>query len=1047
MILTKGNINEINIDLFIEQKILSDQLDSILIIVPTNRKLRDLKKKIIDNFIHKPVSKINIETLTTFSTKLLREYIGFTPLSEAAATVLIKRTADELELSYFSYYNKGIPFGTLDKIKNVISEYKKHGISPSDLIREADKLIGGEKNKALDIANIYKVYLERSKKLTALDIGDIYSLLLDLDKKFAAELFNNIYNHVEMVILDGFDEFTNQEIKIIDIISNIVDANLIINFDFYQKNKYLFSHLNQIHLNLLKHGFRKISDTTPMEISGFRNFIRSELFNENKEGLYSRYKNRVFKTKHTNRNREAEFIAKTIKNLILNEKVEPENICVAFNIIGNYSSLIRDIFSEYGIPINLTDRITLKSSQPVIAAISLLELIENDFNYHDLMRVLTNGFLEFEDIDLNNLIFVATELKITRGLKNWDLSVKDAVKLLDFNADISNNAKLIIIKKYEKAAEDIRKISKLLLPFRGKNTKEEFFANFKKLLLKLKLPSIVSDNSHGREEEFIKSITVLLQTLNEVLLLIHEENAEKKYSLHFFIDQIKTISNWARFNIKEKSDYGVLVTSVNEIRGLKFDILFLGGMCDGDFPTKYFPEIFFSGSFQKKEQFHQTEERYHFYQALCSWENLLYLTIPQNDMVKELVESTFITDISKIIDFSVPESEFKNTVFTDQQLQVAYSENKNNKRLTKLITKRKIDISKLDENIFIRNQRTELPFADNKYSGFIGTDDKEILNFLKSNSENDFSVSQLETFAKCPYKYFAERILKLKTLEEPSDEAEPIELGNVLHSILYDFYTRIVDEKIPIIQIGSEQFNELKKILFEIAEDKINKLNLSSPLAFFEREKILGIEGKKENSILHKFLEFEIDNLGEFKPSLFEFTFDNFFLENDKTEVTPFSVNKVKLRGKIDRIDIDDENQFFNIIDYKLKGRKPTVQELKKGLSLQLPTYLMAGEHFLKNIHNKDVHGNKMIIYSLDFKEDNFGPKPIIITGKKTLDSGEIKKLNEDLLLSSKEKIFEYHRNITRGKFNLSELEDRKEKVCKYCNFKALCRVQEVFGV
>lgn len=45
MILTKGNIKEINIELFINSILDSNKLDSLLIIVPTNRKLRELKKK------------------------------------------------------------------------------------------------------------------------------------------------------------------------------------------------------------------------------------------------------------------------------------------------------------------------------------------------------------------------------------------------------------------------------------------------------------------------------------------------------------------------------------------------------------------------------------------------------------------------------------------------------------------------------------------------------------------------------------------------------------------------------------------------------------------------------------------------------------------------------------------------------------------------------------------------------------------------------------------------------------------------------------------
>ncbi|MCU0406865.1 MAG: hypothetical protein MUE64_07840, partial [Ignavibacteriaceae bacterium] len=65
---------------------------------------------------------------------------------------------------------------------------------------------------------------------------------------------------------------------------------------------------------------------------------------------------------------------------------------------------------------------------------------------------------------------------------------------------------------------------------------------------------------------------------------------------------------------------------MNEIRGLNFDYLFIGGLNDGDLPTRFTPEIFFSGSFAREEVQHQVEQRYLFYQALCTWKKKLYLS-------------------------------------------------------------------------------------------------------------------------------------------------------------------------------------------------------------------------------------------------------------------------------------------------------------------------------------------------------------------------------------------------------------------------------------
>ena len=1044
MILTKGKIKEFNIELFIENKISANELDTVLIIVPTNRRQRSLKKKIIDNFRDEPVSVINIETISTLADKLLSENLGFTSLSEAASSVLIRESAETLDLNYFAAYSKGIPFGTLEKIKNVISEYKRHGISPERLLAESSKLSGGEKKKACDISAIYSLYLQKCRRLSAFEIGDVYSALLDLDRSDFLKTFIEKFPSISTIILDGFDEFSNLEIKIIDLLSASVDDNLIVSFDYSSSNESLFAHLTETYNILHDYGFIRIKDLTPIDQDDFRNNIRTNLFKHNQTRINKKYKNIIFKNRVNNRIDELELIAKTIKLEVLNNSISPENICVAFNNIGNYSSNARDVFTQYGIPFNLSDRLPLKTSQPVIAALSLLELAENDFDYNHLLKVLTNGFLEIDTINLNNIISVANDLKITRGLQNWESSIKDAISLLSFKNDITKDQKSAIIKNYKKAKTDIGKVSELLSPLKKRNSKHEFLHLFKKLLLHLRVPYTVLENASPKEEVFIKSITVLIQTLEEVLFLIDTNEENKKYSLQFYIDQIRTIANWARFNTKEKSDYGVLITSVNEIRGLKFDYLFLAGMCDGDFPTKYSPEIFFSGSFQKKEQLHQTEERYHFYQALCSWNKKLFLSIPNNNAESELVESTFIKDIEKLFEFSELETDLVNNILTNEELQIKFATYRHNNQLKGALSGIGLNSNELISRSEIKKERKLKPFEEYQYSGFINSGDEEIEEYLVNFSNSQFSISQLETFAKCPFKYFSERILKISPIEEPNDEAAPIELGNVLHSILYEFYSTVKKEKIVLSPKGSPEFEKLKKLIFEIAEDKIKKLNLNSPIAFFEKEKILGIEGKKENSILYKFLIEESTVTDDFNPTFFESSFGKFSIDSENFN-EPFYVDELKLRGKIDRIDLNENELSYNIIDYKLKGRKPTRNDLESGISLQLPIYLMAGKQIVEKHTGNNYRSNKMVIYSLDYKNDNFGPTEISLSRKRNLDVEEINQLNTEQIEGTKEKILEYYNSIKNGKFNLSSLDDRESKVCRYCDYRSFCRMQEVF--
>jgi ATP-dependent helicase/nuclease subunit B len=484
------------------------------------------------------------------------------------------------------------------------------------------------------------------------------------------------------------------------------------------------------------------------------------------------------------------------------------------------------------------------------------------------------------------------------------------------------------------------------------NTKRDFLHLFRKILLELNLPANILESSAEKEEEFVKSLTVFLQTLEEVLQLVGADDVEKQYPLNFYGDHIRTICNWSRFNVKEKSDQGVLITSINEIRGLKYDYLFLGGMCDGDFPTKYSPEIFNTGSFRKKEMIHQTEERYHFYQTLCCWNKQLYLSIPAGDSESELVESTFIKDLEKVIAIEKSEPDFSENILCKEDLQIAYAKNPHKANLIREFQEKIMDPALTSALIEMRKSRISEPFSENSYCGTIANDDS-LDKFLSSYAEKQFSISQLETYAKCPFKYFSERILRIMAIDEPSEEIEPIELGTILHSILFEFYSMVVKEKILIGKEHTKKFESAKEILFNIAGAKLSELKLSSPLAFFEKEKILGIDGNEENSILYKFLQNEADNETKraFIPELLEQEFVIVKEVKNSCDEETFDAKKFRLRGKIDRVDMDRENKLFNVIDYKLRGRKPSLNDLKNGISLQLPVYMIAAKEMLKKMN------------------------------------------------------------------------------------------------
>ncbi len=1057
MIISKTNLLKIDIETKLIERIKSNKLQETLIVVPTNRKARNYKRQIVASCNSGVSSKIYLETITTLTQKILEPSLNFHLMSDAAASVLIKQSIDDVVLKYFNIYKSKVPYGTLDRIKNVISKLKEHGISASEIKSEAIKNLSGSNiDKANDLANIYSVYKSKCRRIKYYEIGDVYEEVLFLeDKKFESN-FNKIFKGITEVFILGFDEFTVPEGKIIDRIASLAEVEVFIDFDYYDYNDLIFKHLDSCKTMFLSMGFSEIDDISITAKNDFKDSIRKYLFKGKKEPKIDLYKQRIIKIKTTSRLKEIEYIAKEIKYLISEKKVSPHKICLSFNLIQNYSSIIRNVFSKYKIPYNLTDRFSLDNSPLIIFLVNLLNIEQNDYYYKDLFKVLNNRFIQECLGDCESVIKVAGELKITIGKENWINTIKGKIEQ-KYGIDEEDEDKNKEI--YIDALEKFNKIIEMLEPFSKNCSIEEFISNFKKLVNELNITSKIITNNIVVDQKNIKALTTFWETINEVFNLLRKEyGSSAAFNLAFFLENIKTACKWARYNIKEVSDYGVLITTINEIRGLKFDYLFVSGMVDGDFPTKYNPEIFDQNKFLRKDYLHQTEERYHFYQTLQCWNKCLYLTAPELEGESELEESIFFSDIENmfeitIIDVDSSEQIFKNRLFSNEELFSLYGallKNDDTEKTEEIKQKYKtINFDNIDKYNEIKRIRSFNYLEKNPYNGFIideNADNTEnVKQLLENNVKKQFSITQLEEYAKCPYRYYLNRVIKIDSLKEPSDEVESFEIGNLLHSILFEFFQYLKEQNINISECSNSEYIKIQKYLFQSAEQIISESNLIFPISFFEKEKILGVEGDKNNSILMKFIESERNIEETFSPEFFEVKFgfikDEFY-DKDLYSEQPIEIGGIKLRGKIDRIDIDKENLIFNIIDYKSGKTKPKIDDIKNGISLQLPVYMIAAKKMLEDISGVEYHPAFMYLYKLRYSNKEF--KKDLIKVAKGSQLSEIIEENKELFELTEENIKNEIESMKNGVYHLSKLPDRKNKVCSFCDFGSICRINEL---
>lgn len=227
------------------------------------------------------------------------------------------------------------------------------------------------------------------------------------------------------------------------------------------------------------------------------------------------------------------------------------------------------------------------------------------------------------------------------------------------------------------------------------------------------------------------------------------------------------------------------------------------------------------------------------------------------------------------------------------------------------------------------------------------------------------SASSLETYARCPFRYFLETVLALKPWEEPEQILAllPRDRGVLVHTILHDFFSRL--QQTDQLPLSTQRADDERRLLTRIAEEQC---------AVFAQTRPVGLpllwEGEREHLLrrLHAFLQRERQTEHGFYPAAFE-VFFGIGIKSTESEVgesertpnpqflppnipVPFRLDtgeEVQLRGRIDRIDVSAEHigrvqpRQARILDYKT-GRSPA-RGFAGGTALQLALYLYAAQH------------------------------------------------------------------------------------------------------
>ena len=479
------------------------------------------------------------------------------------------------------------------------------------------------------------------------------------------------------------------------------------------------------------------------------------------------------------------------------------------------------------------------------------------------------------------------------------------------------------------------------------------------------------------------------------------------------------------------------------------------------------------------------DNRFLFYRVLKSFRERLYLLIPKREGEADLIPSPFLRQLKAITNVETIEpanptqgsapgffSAYGNFMWTaETSTDKPFPDNLTNMRPL------------IDHVVKVEKSR-EQTHEHLAYEGVLtaGQLSDASRNQLQRLHNKPYSVTELESYAKCPFQYFANKGLKLRVKDdEAEDELSNLERGSLLHEVIFTFCYNRRERKYPSIkQCTNDIFEETKRQLSDILDNasedyrrKRNEPPVGKNNLFWETDV------EKLRVALYKWLEAERTDDVQVQPCYFEVGFG----PEDKarhTEVkrdpelsrtTSIFIGDVRMTGKIDRIDIG--NGVFNIVDYKTGSSTIRMPEILSGQSLQLPVYLQIAKELLESKGVTGLNPAAGLYYKIRLNqcevelgigvESENGNAYKSFNGKTWRSCGKTNgqlvddEIFEDRLSRVSGYIEQYVDSISEGNFPLitrvetfidSEAEGdtpitprNKTAPCSYCDYKRLCRV------
>lgn len=690
-----------------------------------------------------------------------------------------------------------------------------------------------------------------------------------------------------------------------------------------------------------------------------------------------------------NRRDEVEAVARAIRRLCREENEQYRHIAVLMRDLEPYHSLIRSTFAAHQIPCFIDQRHPV-AHHPLVEILSTaIRIARGEWMADDVLQYLKNDLAPVTRAESDRIENMALRTGIT-GRNAW----------LNAHKPFSRNQAAYPVPKPEGMAPSLEKALRPLfqleqslgLPSTGTNrlatsvTASRFVQSIAEFLQKIQSATRMEQwEREAREAGNIETAMEHEQAWNAVMALLQQMAdaiGPQEASFEELARVLETGLASLTLGIVPPALDQVLVGAVDRSRQPELTTLFLLGMNEGDFPKIPRQDAIFLDAERRalaqsgiemapSSDIRMFRERLLAYIAMTRPSRRLIVSYAAADSSgKALQQSPFISILEAASASCNPP--LMSVRLSSQWLEQSMDAIENPNQAMEAALRESWNTSPEPSEHDINNRAAwtalkaslaQDPSLGKRLQQLVAANAAQKTASLSTGIAHPLlqinrpvSASRLESYAQCPFRYFADHILRLA--ERERFQIRPLDLGIYHHDVLSEVFTILVARHpaplpapssplFPAIGLDWGKISESEAIddaLNEALKKHIPEILSQSAIPENQADFLVARSRRILSHALRTFIMQGAQD--KFVQAAAEWAFGIGAPRSSPPLQIPLSNNQsISLRGRIDRIDLAPAPAgkcLARIYDFKSSNKTLDLSDIEDGLALQLPLYLRA---------------------------------------------------------------------------------------------------------